>query len=168
MRLRDETPGDAAAIRSLHLTAFETRAEADLVDALRARAAPLISIVAEEHGSLVGHILFSPVQLEGRADLRVLGLAPMAVVPAHQGSGVGSSLVRAGLERCRRSDADAVVVLGHPGYYPRFGFQPASRFGIRSEYAVPDEAFMLLELRETSMAGATGTVRYHPAFQELG
>jgi putative acetyltransferase len=168
MKIRTEAPGDRPAVRALHLTAFETRAEADLVDALRDRARPLISLIAEEAGEIVGHILFSPVTLEEHGGLRIMGLAPMAVLPSHQGEGVGSTLVDEGLAHCRKEGFDAVVVLGHPGYYPRFGFQPASRFGIRSEYEVPDEAFMILELRAGALTGVAGTVHYHPAFNELG
>jgi putative acetyltransferase len=94
-----------------------------------------------------------------------MGLAPMAVLPAHQRRGVGSSLVRAGLDVCRHRGVDAVVVLGHAAFYPRFGFQPASRFGIRSEYDVPDDVFMAIELRPGALAGPAGLVRYHAAFR---
>ena len=144
--------------------AFDTGSEADLVDRLRERANPFISLVADDGGSIVGHILFTPVTLSGHANLRLLGLAPMAVVPSAQRRGIGSALVCAGLERCRKEGAAAVVVLGHPAYYPRFGFSAASGFGIRSEYDVPDEAFMALELEAGSLRGRTGTIRYHDAF----
>lgn len=167
MNIREEAIGDKAAVRALLLAAFETRAEADLVDTLRERARPLIALVAEEGGAVIGHIVFSPVVLEGHPGLRIMGLAPMAVIPSHQGEGVGSALVEEGLRRCRTEGCDAVVVLGHPAYYPKFGFQPAVRCGIRSDYEVPDDAFMILELRPGSLAGASGTVHYHPAFQEL-
>jgi putative acetyltransferase len=165
--IRPEQPGDQAGVRAVNVAAFETPAEADLVDALRAQARPLVSLVAEEAGAIVGHILFSPVTLPGHPALALTGLAPMAVAPARQRAGIGSALVRAGLDACRRLPADAVVVLGHPGYYPRFGFAPGVRSGLGCEYDVPAAAFMVLELRPGALRGATGTVQYHAAFASL-
>jgi putative acetyltransferase len=167
MIVRDERPRDRAGVRALNAAAFGRVAEADLVDALRAQAHPIVSLVAEIDGEIAGHILFSPVTLDGHSELRLLGLAPLAVAPAHQRRGMGSALVRAGLERCRQLGAGAVVVLGHPWYYPRFGFAPSVHAGIRSEYEAPDEAFMLIELQPGYLRGANGTVRYHAAFREV-
>ena len=164
MEIRPERPADIAAIAALNRAAFETGLEADLVDALRGQAEPIVSLVAEEGGAIVGHILFTPVTLSGHHDVKVMGLAPMAVLPASQRRGIGSALVRAGLERCRQLPAAAVVVLGHAAYYPRFGFVPASRFGIACEYDVPDDVFMALELEPRSLHGKPGTIRYHRAF----
>ena len=154
-------------MRAVNVAAFETPAEADLVDALRAQARPLVSLVAEEGGTIAGHIMFSPVTLPGHPALTVMGLAPMAVAPARQRAGLGSALVRAGLEACRRLAADAVVVLGHPEYYPGFGFAPGVRTGLGCEYDVPGEVFMVLELWSGALRGATGKVRYHAAFASL-
>lgn len=125
-----------------------------------------MSLVAAEGETLVGHIAFSPVTFTfaDGDDVLMMGLAPMAVDPPRQRHGIGSALVRAGLDECRRLGAIAVVVLGHPEYYPRFGFRPASRFGVKSEYQVPDDVFMALELRARALDGRTGTVRYHPVF----
>lgn len=164
MIIREERQGDIERIREVNLAAFETSAEADLVDALRRQAMPLISLVAEDDGNIVGHILFSPVTLAGPqgVDPSLMGLAPMAVVPGRQREGVGSALVREGLGRCRQLDVGAVVVLGHPEYYPRFGFVPAARLSLRSEYDVPEEAFMVCELRDGALKGLSGTIRYHP------
>jgi putative acetyltransferase len=167
MQIRFEQPADIAAVHAINQAAFETSAEADLVDSLRAQAEPILSLVADDHGTIVGHILFSPVTLTGHGELRIMGLAPMAVWPAQQRRGIGSALVRDGLDRCRQFRCDAIVVLGHHKYYPRFGFVPASRFGIRSEYDVPDEAFMALEFEAGVLAGKTGTIRYHPAFANV-
>jgi len=167
VRVRAERGDDHEAVRALHQAAFETPAESALVDALRARAQPLVSLIAEDEGAVLGHILFSPVTLPGRPELRIMGLAPMAVVPARQRGGIGSALVRAGLEACRALGCDAVVVLGHPSYYPRFGFAPATTFGIGCEYDAPAEAFMALELQPGCLDGATGTVQFHPAFREV-
>jgi putative acetyltransferase len=96
-----------------------------------------------------------------------MGLAPMAVALEWQGKVVGSELVKEGLKRCKEMGSAAVVVLGHPTYYPRFGFVPASRFGINSEYDAPDDAFMALELVAESLEGKTGLVRFHKVFQEV-
>ena len=167
MRIRPAEPGDRAGLRVVNVAAFPTPAEAHLVDALRAQARPLVSLVAEEDRAIVGHILFSPVPLPGHPALVLMGLAPMAVTPARQRAGIGSALVRAGLEACRRLAADAVVLLGHPEYYPRFGFTPGVRSGIGCEYDVPAEAFMVLELRPGALRGASGKVRYHGAFASL-
>ena len=134
------------------------------MDALRDAASPIISLVATIDGSLVGHILFSPVTLAKWPDLKVMGLAPMAVRPAWQRQGIGSALAAAGVESCRQLGSEAVVVLGHAGFYPRFGFVPASRFGIGCEYDAADENFMALELAPGILTGKPGTIRYHPAF----
>jgi putative acetyltransferase len=164
MGIRAERAGDHDQVRALNLAAFDGDAEARLVDVLREGAAPLISLVAEEAGEVVGHILFSPATIEGRHD--GMGLAPMAVVPGRQGEGIGSRLVEAGLEACRELGARWVVVLGHPEYYPRFGFVPASRFGARAEYEVPDDVFMAQEFVEGALSGG-GLIRYHPLFASL-
>jgi putative acetyltransferase len=167
MEIRREQAADIGAIRVVNRAAFATGAEADLVDALREQAEPTVSLVADDAGSIVGHIFFSPVTLLGHTELRIMGLAPMAVLPAVQRHGIGSALVRAGLEHCARLGACAVIVLGHPEYYPRFGFTPASRFGISSEYDVPDEVFMALELEPGALRERSGTIRYHAAFANV-
>lgn len=167
MRIRAEETPDWTAVHAVHVSAFERRAEADLVDALREQAEPVVSLVAERGGPIVGHILFTPVTLAGRPDLKIMGLAPLGVDPRHQRQGVGSALVRAGLDGCREQGFDAVVVLGHAGYYPRFGFAPSSRFGIGCEYDVPDDAFMVAELRPGALGDASGIVRYHALFHQV-
>lgn len=154
-------------MHAVNVSAFETPAEANLVDALREQAQPLVSLVAEDDGAIVGHILFSPVSLSGHPALRIMGLGPMAVAPEHQRKGIGSALVRAGLERCRQRDFGAVVVLGHPAYYPRFGFSSSARFGLGCEYDVPEEVFMVVELQPGFLRGASGKVMYHAAFSNV-
>lgn len=163
-----ETAADTAAVAAVHHAAFGRPNEARLVDRLRASAHPQVSLVARRAEQVIGHIFFSPVELAAaRAGLLAMGLAPVGVVPAWQRGGVGGRLVRAGLDACRALGTRAVVVLGHPAYYPRFGFVPASRFGLRCEYDVPDEAFMALELVPGALGGAGGTVRYAPAFADV-
>lgn len=164
MIIRREIASDVAQIHDVNERAFESAGEADLVDALREQAAPFLSIVAEDDGAIVGHIAFSPVTIE-HADgstIAIIGLAPMSVAPERQNEGIGSQLVRFGLDECRRAGFAAVVVLGHPEYYPRFGFRPASTAGLRSEYDVPDPVFMVLAL--SPGVDLSGIARYHAAF----
>lgn len=153
-------------MHALNSAAFGQAAEADLVAALRDEAG-VISLIAEVDGRVAGHILFSPVTLAGHESLAIAGLAPMAVTPDRQRQGVGSALVRAGIGECRQAGFGAVVVLGHAEYYPRFGFGTAIERGIGCEYDVPPEAFMLLELQPGYLHGASGTIRFHPAFGAL-
>ena len=167
MLVRAEEQRDWPAVHAVNVSAFETPAEANLVDALREQAQPLVSLIAEDNGAIVGHIMFSPVSLSGHPGLKIMGLAPMAVAPAHQRKGIGSALVRAGLEQCQQLGFGAVVVLGHPTYYPRFGFSSSARFGIGCEYEVPEEVFMVVELEAGCLRGASGKVRYHAAFSNV-
>jgi len=167
MQIRLEDEHDRDAVHALNTSAFDSAAEADLVDLLRREAQPVTALVARESGALVGHIMFSHVELAGHPGLELTGLAPLAVASAHRRKGIGAALVRGGLAQCEQLGFGAVVVLGHPGYYSRFGFVPAARFGIRCEFKVPEVAFMLVELRPGYLRRASGTVRYHRAFGEL-
>jgi len=163
--IRHEAPEDVAAVRRVEEQAFGRTNEADLVDALRRRCAFTLSLVAVKDNQIVGHIVFSPVTIEsGDASFGAVALGPMAVLPTHQRKGIGSQLVRAGFEECRRAGHDMVIVLGHPNFYPRFGFSPSKRYGIRWEVDVPDEVFMVAELRPGALAGRGGTVKYQPEF----
>ena len=161
--IRIECPADIPGARAVNKAAFETGAEAALVDALRENGKFVLSLVADMEGEIVGHILFTEIEMEpGGAAARVLGLAPMAVRPDWQGRGIGSALVRRGLEDCRELGYRGVVVLGHPEYYPRFGFIPASRHGITCDYEVPDEVFMAVALDAGDLP--KGRARYQPEF----
>ena len=135
------------------------------MDALRAAGHATVSLVAETDGQIVGHILFSPVSVVGAASGKTgLGLAPVAVLPGHQCRGIGSDLIRQGLAFCRDEGYGFVVVLGHPEYYPRFGFRRASQAGLANEYGA-DEAFMVLELAPGGLPPA-GLVQYGPEFRK--
>ena len=163
--IRMETEADRIAVRQVNEEAFGRVNEAELVEALRKNARPQISLVAELDGQIVGHIFFSPVRIEeGASAFTALGLAPMAVLPELQNKSIGSQLVRRGLDECRNMGHDVVVVLGHPEYYPRFGFVPAKTKGLKCEYEVPDDVFMVAELRDGALAGRRGVVKYRPEF----
>lgn len=164
--IRDEAERDAPAIRALLRQAFDTPVEAAIVDALRVACDDRVSLVADHEGEVAGHILFTPVEIGTAAGLvRGYGLAPMAVRPALQRRGLGSSLVHAGLDRVRAAGAPFVIVIGHPDYYPRFGFVPASRFGVRCQWpGIPDEAVMLNVLDTGCSASLSGEARYRPEF----
>lgn len=162
---RYERPEDISAIRHVHLAAFETKTEANLVDSLRDHDEHMISMVALEFNKIVGHILFSPVTIAtGGSVATLLGLAPMAVLPEYQRQGVGSSLVEKGLDECVKKDFPAVVVLGYPLFYRRFGFVSSIKYGIISEYDVPPDVFMILEMHPGALNGIYGTAKYHNAF----
>lgn len=169
MRLiRTETNEDYAAVRTVNERAFGRSAEADLVDALRRMADPFVSLVAVRKDEIVGHIFFSPVEIDPEpSSCTALGLAPMAVLPQYQKQGIGSQLVRRGLSTCKELGFSAVFVLGHSSYYPRFGFEPARQMGFQSEYDVPDEVFMALELQPHALERCGGTVKYHPEFGRM-
>jgi putative acetyltransferase len=157
--VREETPADLEAIRGVNRRAFGREEEARLVDALRDGGYARISLVAEEGGQVVGHILFSDLPIITAAGtLHALALAPMAVLPDRQRQGVGSRLVREGLRACAEAGHRAVVVLGHPDYYPRFGFSPRLAERLQAPFSGP--AFMALELVPGALAGVTGEVRY--------
>jgi putative acetyltransferase len=164
--IRRERSADIAAIRAVNEAAFDQSAEADIVAALRDACPDILSLVAESDGEIVGHILFSPVTIEdGSQSRQGMGLAPMAVIPNRQREGIGSALVTAGLQMLRAQGCPFIIVLGHPEFYPRFGFVPASRHGLISQWeGVPDAAFMVLVLDASSMAGVTGVARYREEF----
>lgn len=166
--IRPERPEDASRIRRVNELAFGQPAEADLVERLRQTCTDALSLVAEDD-AVVGHILFTPVVLEGAGGRLVgMGLAPMAVLPDRQRQGIGSQLVRRGLDILRERGCPFVVVVGHPEYYPRFGFQLASTHGFVSQWeGIPDAAFMVLIADVHAMAGASGVARYRDEFNEV-
>ena len=168
MNIRDERTGDESAIFAVNEAAFGRPDEARLVDALRGAGAAIVSLVAEIDGEIVGYVLFSDVTLDPpRPVVDLVGLAPVAVQPGLQRGGIGSALIEEGLRRCGRLGYGAAVLLGHPSYYPRFGFLPAHRFGLRCEFPSPPEAFMAIELAPGGLEGEPALVRYHPAFSGI-
>jgi putative acetyltransferase len=167
--IRAEQKNDTEAIHEVNRLAFGQEDESLLICRIRnsPRFIPDLSLVALIEGKIVGHILFSPITIEAKlGDIPALSLAPMAVLPAFQNRGVGSELVGEGLARCRRLGHKIVVVIGHPDYYPRFGFIPARPKGLEVAFPVPDKAFMVHELAPQALKGIEGTVKYPPEFDD--
>jgi putative acetyltransferase len=165
--IRPETPEDAAVISEINREAFGGDTEPNLVRAIRESEhfIPELSLVAELDGETVGHILFSRISVHDSDQVHsALSLAPMAVIPPFQRRGIGTQLVKYGLEECRRLNNKIVVVIGHPDYYPRFGFKPARDYDLELEFEVPDEAFMVIELEDDALKDVRGVVKYPPAF----
>jgi putative acetyltransferase len=163
LRIREEQPEDAPQIRKVNEAAFGRSDEADLVEELQKEGVVLLLLVAELDDGIIGHILFSRMTVETeRGPVAAVSLAPMAVLPNHQGRGVGGQLVRRGLAALRERGERIVIVLGHKEYYPRFGFKPENARDLASPF--PPEAFMALELVEGALDGIRGTVRYPSAF----
>lgn len=164
IEIRPEMPADSEAIHRLNLAAFDNGPEAGLVDSLRARCEAYVGFVAVDAGNVVGHILFTPVTLDS-ADAVGMGLAPMAVVPSYQRAGIGAQLIRHGLAFLRQSHCPFVIVMGHPAYYPRFGFEVASNYQLRSQWeGVPDEVFMVRVFNPSALPQQGGVVRYRDEF----
>lgn len=161
--IRTETVTDRPAIREVNRLAFGGECEARLVDALRGGGHARVSLVAEEGGRVVGHILFSDLPIvTASGTVHALVLAPTAVVPDRQRNGIGSLLAQEGLRACRDAGHRIVVVLGHPDFYPRFGFSAKAADPLRSPYSGP--AFMAVELVPGALEGVVGEVRYPPPF----
>jgi putative acetyltransferase len=167
LTVRSERPEDEAEIRHINDEAFGRDVEGKIIDKLRSQGTLTISLVALDDGRIAGYIAFSPAEtVPDNLTIRAIVLGPIAVLPDFQRKGIGWELIESGLEKCRELGYDIVVLVGHPDYYPRFGFVPASRMGIECEFEAPDEAWMLLELREGALAGRRGKVFFQPAFRE--
>lgn len=164
IEIREELPGDIAAIRNVNQRAFAQDQEANIVDALRSNGAALLSLVAIVDGRVVGHIMYSPACI---GELSGAALGPMAVLPEYQRQGIGSHLVEAGNERLKDAGLPFIIVLGHPEFYPRFGFRPASNYGIRCEWDVPDNVFMMLVLNSVNMQSVSGLAKYRDEFSTV-
>ena len=168
--IRAETTNDHASVFALNFAAFEQENESRLVDLLRKSEVfiPELSLVAEMDGKIIGHILFTKLKIIDKDSIihNSISLAPMAVLPEYHNLGIGSELVREGLKLTKSLGFESVIVLGHDKYYPRFGFQPASKWDITCPYEVPDEVFMVLELIPGALANVSGLVQYPEAFDE--
>lgn len=163
--IRPETAHDRAAIRDVNQATFDSDSEADLVDALRRGGYVEVSVVAETDSKIVGHALFSrlPIITSSRV-VDAVSLAPMAVLPDHQRRGIGSRMVEAGIDACRKRGCRIVLVLGHPEFYQRFGFSAELARPLESPFG-GGEAWMALELAPEALRGVEGRVEYPPPFQ---
>jgi putative acetyltransferase len=165
--IRDETAADHESIRHVRRVAFGRDGEARLVDALRAGGSLRVSVVAEKDCQVVGHVLFSDLPITTRnGTVAALALTPLAVLPAWQRQGIGSALVRRGLEVCRERGHRIVIVLGHPQFYPRFGFSSQRAADLASPFS-GKPSFMALELAPGALVGVSGRVEYPPPFDEV-
>ena len=167
--IRSEKPKDYQSIYNVNKLAFNGEVEAKLVNNLRKTKGfvPELSLVAIKDGEVIGHILFSIVHIQtDTKNISVLALAPMAVLPKHQKQKIGSMLLREGLKKCKELGHKAVILVGHPDYYPRFGFCPAKEKGLKLPFDAPDEAFMVYEIIPQILEGINGMVIYPPEFAE--
>ncbi|MCA9900399.1 MAG: N-acetyltransferase [Anaerolineales bacterium] len=163
--IRRETAVDTPKVYAVEAAAFGRPAEAELVQKLQQSVVNTISLVALLGNDLVGHILFSPVTVKSEAgEFTAVALGPVAVDPSHQNKGIGAELCRQGIEACRKAGYELAFVLGHPTYYPRFGFAPSAPHGLYCQFEVPEEVFMVLELVPGALRGKRGTVYYHALF----
>ena len=166
--IRPETPADYAQVHEINKLAFETDSEAVLVDNLRQKADPLISLVAQMGDQVVGHILFTAVAIgDTPGSTATMGLAPLAVHPEFQDHGIGRALVEAGIEACLAGGCEIMVTLGHPDYYGRFGFTSAVEEGISYIGQDFDPFFLVKELVEGTLEKYQGEVKYHHLIEEL-
>ena len=165
--IREESPKDINGIYEINKQAFEDESEAKIVNALREADELSLSLVAQINNQIVGHIAFSEVKIDsGTETYDAIGLAPMAILPEYQRQGYGSELVEKGLKILSERGHEIVVVLGHPDYYPKFGFNTTDQYGIYCEFECPAEAFMIKELKQNSLKGIGGTVKFNPKFSE--
>ncbi len=170
IKYRQEEYNDHSAIFETNQLAFPEDNEARLVDMLRDSESFVneLSIVAEKDGEVVGHILFTKLTIESpKGDHIVLSLAPIAVKPNFQRQGIGTGLIKEGIKACKLLGYGAIVVFGHPEYYPRFGFSPAREKGLEAPFPAPDEAFMVYEILPGYLDNIQGMVKLAPEFDEF-
>ncbi len=169
LKIRPETESDREAIYALHLSAFDGRFESELVNKIRAgeNFIPELSRVTINDNNVVGHILLSTIVIKkDEKEIPALALAPVGVLPEFQNRGIGSALTKNALDEARRLKHRIVVVIGHPPYYPRFGFVSATKAGLSAPFDIPDEAFMVCELAPDALKGISGMVQYPQEFDE--
>ena len=166
--VREEEEKDYKEIYEVNKLAFGQENESKLVDKIRKgeNFIPGLSLVAETDGKIAGHILFSMIKIIGSSVFETLILAPLAVIPAFQKKEIGSKLVKKGVFKAKELGFDSIIVVGHKEYYPRFGFEKASKWNLKCPFEVPDEAFMAIELAEKALEGKAGTIEFPDEFME--
>jgi predicted N-acetyltransferase YhbS len=170
IRIEAETEGDYEQITRLHTLAFKGDGEARLVEKLRRTLIYIreLSLVARFGNAVIGHILLYPIRISScRKKCVSLALAPVSVIPSFQNRGVGSRLIREGLKKARKLGFKSVIVVGHSEYYPRFGFEKASKYGISTPFDVPDNCFFAIELEKDGLQDCSGTVEYPNEYKEV-
>ena len=167
--IRQEMASDYEKVYEINKLAFNQENESKLIEKIRVSKnyVPELSLIAEIDDKIVGHILFSKIKIVGDSTYDSLALAPMAVIPKYQKKGIGSKLVAKGLEKAKELGFKSIIVLGHKDYYPKFGFQRASKWDIKCPFDAPDEVFMAIELTEKSLDGKPGIVQYPDEFNEV-
>ena len=165
IEIREERLDDIAAVREMNRRAFGQNQESNIIDALRTNGAALLSLVATGNGQAVGHIMYSPLTVGSKVNGVALG--PMAVLPEHQRQGIGTRLIETGNRKIKDAGYPFIIVVGHANYYPRFGFRPARDYGIKCEWDVPDDVFMMLMLDAAKMKGISGLAKYRSEFSTV-
>jgi putative acetyltransferase len=165
VEIREERPADVAAVREVNRRAFEQERESNIVDALRANGGALLSLVATIDDQVVGHVMYSRVSVGDMVNGAALG--PMAVLPEHQRQGIGTRLIDTANQKIKDAGYPFIIVVGHAEYYPRFGFRPAGKYGIKCEWDVPEEVFMVLMLDAAKMQGVAGLAKYRDEFSTI-
>jgi predicted N-acetyltransferase YhbS len=166
MIIRREKKEDFNSINEVNEQAFKQKDESELIKRIRASKnfIPDLSLVAEVNGKIIGHILFSKIKIIGVKEYESLALAPMAVLPEFQNKGIGRKLIKEGLKKARELGFNSVIVVGHHDYYPRFGFERASKWNIKCPFEVPNEAFLAIELKDGALTEKSGIVEYPKEF----
>lgn len=168
IRIRQEEKEDHKRVYKINKMAFGQEKESKLIEKIRRgpNFVPELSLVAEKDNEIVGHILFSKIQIVGESEYETLMLAPLAVIPELQKQGIGGKLIKKGIEKAKELGVESIIVVGHKDYYPKFGFQKASKWGIKCPFEVPDGAFMGIELTDKALENKAGVVQFPEEFME--
>jgi predicted N-acetyltransferase YhbS len=168
IKIRQEVNKDYKRVYEITKLAFGQEKESKLIEKVRKgpNFVPELSLVAEKDNEIVGHILFSKMKIVGESEYETLMLAPLAVIPELQKQGIGGKLIKKGIEKAIELGFDSIIVVGHKDYYPKFGFQKASKWGIKCPFEVPDGAFMAIELTENALENKAGVVQFPEEFME--
>ncbi|MFX1521000.1 MAG: GNAT family N-acetyltransferase [Promethearchaeota archaeon] len=168
IRIRQEVKEDYKRVYEINKMAFGQENESKLIEKIRRgpNFVPELSLVAEKDNEIVGHILFSKMKIVGESEYETLMLAPLAVIPKLQKQGIGGKLIKKGIEKAIELGFDSIIVVGHKDYYPKFGFQKASKWGVQCPFEVPEGAFMAIELTEKALENKAGVVQFPEEFME--